>query len=162
MALIKISDVSVDKADNAALNQGYLYKDLFLDIVNRVSYNKQLNRTTELRDVQGLYDIGAIKNSIVNIMLTSPGQKILSPRFGIDLRRHLFEPVSEFTSFEIRSDIKDRLPALEPRISLERIGVKANIDNQEYRISLQINVPSLDITGLSLKSILNSSGYTIV
>ena len=126
------------------------------------SYNKQLNRTVEIRDVQGLYDLEAVKNSIVNIMLTSPGQKILSPRFGIDLRRYLFEPVSEFTSFEIRSDIKDKLPALEPRISLEKIGVKADVDNQEYRISLQINVPSLDITGLSLKSILNSSGYTIV
>jgi len=162
MALIKISDISVDKADDAALGQGYLYKDLFLDIVNRVSYNKQLNRTVEIRDVQGLYDLEAVKNSIVNIMLTSPGQKILSPRFGIDLRRYLFEPVSEFTSFEIRSDIKDKLPALEPRISLEKIGVKADVDNQEYRISLQINVPSLDITGLSLKSILNSSGYTIV
>ena len=94
--------------------------------------------------------------------MTSPGQKILSPRFGIDLRRYIFEPVSNFTSFEIRSDIKDKLPRFEPRIELEKIGVKANIDNQEYRISLQINVPSLDITGLSLKSILNSSGYTIV
>ena len=70
MALIKISDVSVDKADDAALNQGYLYKDLFLDIVNRVSYNKQLNRTIEIRDVQGLYDLESIKNSIVNIMMT--------------------------------------------------------------------------------------------
>ena len=162
MALIKISDVSVDKADDAALNQGYLYKDLFLDILNRVSYNNQLNRTVEIRDVQGLYDLESIKNSIVNIMMTSPGQKILSPRFGIDLRRYLFEPVSNFTSFEIRSDIRDKLPRLEPRISLEKIGVKANVDNQEYRISLQINVPSLDITGLSLKSILNSNGYTIV
>ena len=138
MALIKISDVSVDKADDAALNQGYLYKDLFLDIVNRVSYNKQLNRTIEIRDVQGLYDLESIKNSIVNIMMTSPGQKILSPRFGIDLRRYIFEPVSNFTSFEIRSDIKDKLPRFEPRIELEKIGVKANIDNQEYRISLQI------------------------
>ena len=43
MALIKISDVSVDSADNAALAQGYLYKDLFLDLETSVYYNEQFN-----------------------------------------------------------------------------------------------------------------------
>ena len=41
MALIKITDVSVDSADNAALEYGYLYKDLFLDLETSVYYNQQ-------------------------------------------------------------------------------------------------------------------------
>ena len=57
MALIKIDSVSVTEAEDAALKQQYLYKDLFLDIENRVSFNRQLNRKEELKDVQGLYDI---------------------------------------------------------------------------------------------------------
>ena len=32
MALIKLTDISVDKRDDAALDNGYLYKDLFLDL----------------------------------------------------------------------------------------------------------------------------------
>ena len=75
MALIKISDVSVDKADNAALSQGYLYKDLFLDLETSVYYNTEFNRGGILKDVEGLFDIPSIKNSIANIFLTSPGQK---------------------------------------------------------------------------------------
>ena len=90
MALIKLTDTSVDNLDNASLEQGYLYKDLFLDITPSVYYNGQLNKKVILRDVQASFDEQAIKNSITNIFLTAPGQKILSQEFGLDLRRYLF------------------------------------------------------------------------
>jgi|TARA_R100001129_G_scaffold148276_1_gene109837 phage baseplate assembly protein W len=162
MALIKIDSVSVTEAEKNALKQNYLYKDLFLDIKNRVSFNRQLNRKEELKDVQGLFDIESIQNSIANALLTSPGQKILNPEFGIDLRRFIFEPVSPFTQLEIQTDIEERLPGLEPRIELENVEVSANEDQQEYNITLQINVPSLNVYGLSLRSVLNSNGYNFV
>ena len=162
MALIKIDSVSVTEAEKNALKQNYLYKDLFLDIKNRVSFNRQLNRKEELKDVQGLFDIESIQNSIANALLTSPGQKILNPEFGIDLRRFIFEPVNPFTQLEIQTDIEERLPGLEPRIELENVEVSANEDQQEYNITLQINVPSLNVYGLSLRSVLNSNGYNFV
>ena len=162
MALIKIDSVSVTEAEDAALKQQYLYKDLFLDIENRVSFNRQLNRKEELKDVQGLYDIEWIQNSIANALLTSPGEKILNPEFGIDLRRFIFDPVSPFTELEIQSDIEENLPNFEPRIELEKVEVSANEDQQEYNITLQINVPSLNVYGLSLRSVLNSNGYNFI
>ena len=161
MALVKISNISVDKSSNAALSKGYLYKDLLLPIKNRVSYNNQLKRNVELRDIQGLFDIEAVRQSIVNCFLTSPGQKILSPEFGIDLRRHIFEPIDDWTHMAIEEEIKDKLPGLEPRIQLQSVTVEPDIDEQEYNITLQINVPSLNVYGLSLKSVLNSNGYFI-
>ena len=162
MALIKISDVSVDSADNAALAQGYLYKDLFLDLQTSVYYNEEFNKNSILKDVQGLFDIPSIKNSIANIFLTSPGQKILNPTFGIDLRRYLFDPVSDFTAFQIKTDITNNLTDQEPRIQLENTAVIPDTDRQEYYITLQINVPSLNMYGLSLKSLLNSDGYYVL
>ena len=48
MALIKLTDVSVDKSENNALENGYLYKDLLLDLETSVYYNDQLNKTTTL------------------------------------------------------------------------------------------------------------------
>ena len=162
MALIKIDTVSVSKADDNAIKQNYLYKDLFLDVKNSYSYNAQLNRKEELKDVAGLYDIESIKNSIANALLTSPGEKILNPEFGIDLRRFLFEPVDVFTTQEIRADIEENLPNFEPRIELERVDVEALEDEQQYNIQLQINVPSLNVYGLSLRSVLNSNGYNFI
>jgi phage baseplate assembly protein W len=162
MALIKIDTVSVSKADENAIKQNYLYKDLFLDIKNSYSYNAQLNRKEELKDVAGLYDIEAIKNSIANALLTSPGEKILNPLFGIDLRRYIFEPIDVFTQDSIQQDIQSRLPSLEPRIELEQVEVQALEDEQQYNIQLQINVPSLNVYGLSLRSVLNSNGYNFI
>jgi len=162
MALIKIDTVSVGKAEDNAIKQNYLFKDLLLDIDNSYTFNAQLNRKEELKDVAGVYDIEAIKNSIANAFLTSPGQKILNPLFGIDLRRYLFEPVSIFTEEDIQEDIQDSLPDLEPRIQLERVDVQALEDEQQYNIQLQINVPSLNVYGLSLRSVLNSNGYNFI
>lgn len=162
MALIKIDSVSVSKADDNAIKQNYLYKDLFLDIKNSYSYNAQLNRKEELKDIAGVYDIEVIKNSITNALLTSPGEKILNPEFGIDLRRFIFEPVDIFTTQEIRADIEENLPNFEPRIELEKVDVEALEDQQQYNIQLQINVPSLNVYGLSLRSVLNSNGYNFI
>jgi len=158
---IKLTDIEVTPTEKYALDRGYLYKDLMLDLSTRYSYNAQLNKKEKLNDVQALYDVESIKASIVNAMLTSPGQKILNPEFGVDLRQYLFEPVDEFTTFEIEADIRERLPTWEPRITLEKVSVTANEEDQQYDIDIQINVPSLDIVGLSIVSILNSNGYYI-
>tara|TARA_R100001129_G_scaffold179841_1_gene157183 strand:- start:9346 stop:9834 length:489 start_codon:yes stop_codon:yes gene_type:complete len=162
MALIKLTDTSVDNLDNASLEQGYLYKDLFLDITPSVYYNGQLNKKVILRDVQASFDEQAIKNSITNIFLTAPGQKILSPEFGLDLRRYLFEQVNDFNAFQIQDDIQNKLPDQEPRVQLEGVSVRPIPDQHEYYITLQINVPSLNIYGLSLQSLLNNNGYFVL
>ena len=162
MALIKLTDTSVDSLDNASLEQGHLYKDLFLDLTPSVYYNGQINKEVILRDIQGSFDEQAIKNSITNIFLTSPGQKILSPQFGLDLRRYLFEQVNDFNAFQIQDDIQNKLPDQEPRIQLEKVNVAPVPDQHEYYITLQINVPSLNIYGLSLQSLLNNNGYFVL
>lgn len=162
MALIKIDSVAVSKAEETALKRNYLYKDLFLDLKNSYSYNTQLNRKEELKDIAGIYDIESIKNSIANALLTSPGEKILNPLFGIDLRRFIFEPVDIFTTREIRADIEENLPRFEPRVQLEQVEVEALPEQQQYNIQLQINVPTLNVYGLSLRSVLNSNGYNFI
>ena len=159
---IKIKSLSVDNVTENALIQGYLYKDVFFDLDNEYSYNSQLNRQEKLKDIQAIYDVEAVKNSIKNHFLTAPGQKILNPTFGIDLRQYLFDPVDDFTSDIIQDDIEIKLPRSEPRIKLVNVSVEADEDNQQYNIDLQINVPSLGIYGLSIKSELKSTGYTIL
>ena len=161
MALIKLTDTKVSNLDGNSLKQGYLYKDLFLDLDTSVYYNKQFNKSTILKDAQGLYDENAVLNSITNIFLTAPGEKILSPEFGLDLRRYLFEPISDFSAFSIKDDIQNRLPLMEPRVEIEGVSVIPDADNNEYKINLQINIPSLNVYGISIRSVLNNNGYII-
>lgn len=158
---IKIKSLTPSKLDEYSLSKDYLYKDLELDLINQVYLNKQLNKTEPLNDVSALYDIEAVKNSILTAFLTAPGDKILNPTYGIDLRRYLFEAIDEFTSELIQDDVETNLPTMEPRIQVVNVSVIPDEDNNTYYITLQINVPSLDVYGLSIKSELNSSGYSI-
>jgi uncharacterized protein len=156
---IKIKSLQTDKLSEDALKKDYLYKDVKFDLELAYSFNSQLNRRVFQNDVQALFDVEAIQNSISNAFLTTPGQKILNPRFGIDLRRFLFEPVDDFTAQIIQDDIENKLPRMEPRITVENVTVEGDEDEQQYNISLQINIPSLDIKGLTIKNTLKSNGY---
>ena len=160
--MIKLKTLQSSNSTIESLKKDYLYKDLAFDLSSDVFRNNQLNRTENLRDILPLYDVEAVKNSIKTAFLTSPGDKILNPTYGVDLRQYLFEPVDDFTSDIIRDDIMVKLPRMEPRITLEDVVVFANEDEQLYEIEMRITVPSLDINGLSIKSELNSTGYQIV
>ena len=127
-----------------------------------VYYNEQLDKGQQLRDLKPIFDLDAVKNSIVNAFLTVPGQKILNPEFGVDVRQYLFEPVTTTTEILLRKDIEDDLPDMEPRIELENVNVIAKPDENRYDIFLQINVPSLNAYGITLEGRLNKEGYYIV
>ena len=64
MALIKITDIATTDLENTSLEQGYFFKDLFLDLETSVYYNRELHKPSILKAVQGSYDEHAIKNSI--------------------------------------------------------------------------------------------------
>lgn len=159
---IKIKSLRPSNLDEKSLQKDYLYKDLALDLVPQVFLNKQLNKKEPLKDVDALYDEEAVKNAVANAFLTAPGDKILNPTFGVDIRQFLFEPIDEFTTDLIETRIRDALPIMEPRIQVRNVVVTPFPDENMYTIDLQINVPSLNIYGLRIKSELNSVGYVIL
>lgn len=159
---IKITSLGADKLTEQSLKKNFLYKDLRLDMRPEIFLNKQLNKKENLKDIEALYDVEAIKNAVATAFLTSPGDKILNPTYGVDLRRFLFEPIDDFTTQILQDAIETKLPIMEPRITLVRVQVMGDEDTNTYNISLQINVPALDIKGLTIKSLLNSTGYVIL
>lgn len=159
---IKIKSIQADSLAEKALKKNYLYKDINFDLSPSMSFNNQLNRQEYLKDVQALYDVEAVKNSVKTAFLTSPGDKLLNPLYGVDLRRYIFEPVDDFLAMIMQDDIETKLPQMEPRITIKDVQVVGDPDTNTYYIHLQIDVPSLDIYGLSIKSELNSTGYSIV
>tara|TARA_B110000495_G_C22923254_1_gene539457 strand:- start:271 stop:756 length:486 start_codon:yes stop_codon:yes gene_type:complete len=159
---IRIKSLKVDSLVLAPLKKDYLYKDIEFDLSPEVSFNNQLNKQEYLKDISVLYDVEAVKNSVVTAFLTTPGDKILSPLYGIDLRKHVFEAIDDFTADIIQEEIESKLPEMEPRITVKNVEVIGDEDANTYNINLEIDVPSLDIRGLSIKSELNSVGYTVI
>lgn len=159
---IKINSLKPSTLYEKSLEKNYLYKDLTLDLTPKVFLNKQLNKKEPLKDVDALFDEESVKNAVRNAFLTAPGEKILNPTWGLDLRQFLFEPINSFTTSIMDTVIKDGLPRMEPRVQVSNLFIRAFPDENTYIIDLQINVPSLNIYGLNIKSELNSTGYTIL
>lgn len=139
-----------------------IWADLHLDLQESYLVERELFRPPIINDFKVDKDIEAVKNSIRNIFNTSPGTKILAPEFGLDLRNYLFNPLSEILARSLAEDIYHGLPILDDRLAIEKIVVTLDTEAQAYIIDLQIDVPSLNISGLSVKGLLNNDGYTTI
>ena len=85
MANVNIVFPKVEK-----VNDNFTYSDLHLDLQVQQLVTNESAKLTQQQDIVADFDLGAIRNSIINIFLTSPGDKLLNPEFGIDLRDYLF------------------------------------------------------------------------
>lgn len=150
--------VKLDSFKKQTINRAssYVYSDLHLDITEDKSVSN-----TVLRDIRADYDLVAIKNSLTNLFNTIPGQKLLSPTYGLDLSRFLFEPVSEAIGRLIGDTIISGINAFEPRARVERVFVRGIPDDNMYEITLIISVPSLNIRQITINGSLANGGFTV-
>jgi phage baseplate assembly protein W len=159
---IRLDDIEQDALEQKSLKQGYLYKDIGFDLELSKFNRPELYSSQEPRDLNELQDGRAVVNSVKNILSTTPGQKLLNPLLGMDLRHFLFEPISQTTSYFIAVEIYENLGKQEPRIDLNSVAVTSTPDEYEYVIEIAYSIPALDVYNLSLNATLNKEGYIIV
>jgi phage baseplate assembly protein W len=156
MANVNIVFPKVEK-----VNENFTYSDLHLDLQVQQLVTNESAKLTQQQDVVADFDLGAIRNSIINIFLTSPGDKLLNPEFGIDLRDYLFFGVTDTIASSIYDDIYNNITRFEPRIVLSKLQVIPDYDNQQYTINMSISVPLLRVDEYILNLYLNSEGYVV-
>ena len=87
------------------------------------------------KDVSAVSNDNSIKQSLKNLVMTQPGEKLFQPQIGSGVRQLLFEPMDGFTADAIRDDILNTVGQHEPRIVIENLAVV-----EQY---MQINSMSL-------------------
>lgn len=160
--MIKIDSLKRSGAEDRSIDNGYLYKDIKFDLDLQKNTRNELYSAAKPQDISSLEDARAIINSVKNILTTTPGQKLLNPRFGLDLRSYLFESISNVTSFFIVEDVYESLGLQEPRINLQTVAVTGYPDRSEYSINITLSIPTLEIFDLNLKATLNRDGYVVI
>ena len=141
----------------------FLYKDFRFDLeANNIISKRNLYKKSTTNDVFASVDEGAIQNSLNNLFSTSPGQKLLDPDYGLDLRQFLFAPVSEDIAGAIGERILDGLNRFEPRVRVKQISVIANEDTSQYDLTLTLDIPDLNVTGKRYEAIVKQSGISLL
>ena len=136
-----------------------IYKDVNLDVKVGIVKGSEANSPENLKDLNSSINFEAIKNSLINLITTFPGQKILNPEFGMNFGDLLFLPVSKARARVIGETISNTFIGFEPRIDIKEIEVISDIALQEYELNIIVNIPEFNNNPLNLKGRLNKSGF---
>lgn len=153
---------SLKKKRNSLSSKPYTYVDLSLDLEpNIINYELSKlgdNYTENYRDIKVSYDEFAIRNSLINIFNTIPGQRILLPLFGCNLIGYVFKPVTELIGRQIGSEILRAIELWEPRVDVNNINVVGDPDIHQYDIEISLTIPLLKIK-TNLTGVLSREGF---
>ena len=85
------------------------------------SFPPEFNRPS--RTVKMVSEEDDIRESLRILLSTSPGERVMQPAYGCELRSLIFENMSESTITEIKDVIERAVLFFEPRISLHSVEV---------------------------------------
>jgi phage baseplate assembly protein W len=81
-----------------------------------------------------------IKSNLINLLLTNKGERVFNPEFGTDIRRVLFEGITEDTSALIQNLITTNVNYFIPEVNVVDVVVEPNEDNNSYNIILKYSL----------------------
>ena len=134
---VRLDNLQISSSEKKSLESGYLYKDIKFDLATSRFTGPQLYSESTLKDLEEIQDGQAVINSIKNILTTSPGQKLLNPKLGLDFRQYLFEPINSTTAYFLGYFIYNNLGIQEPRMVLNKLDIIGNPDMSEYNINIE-------------------------
>ena len=89
-------------------------------------------------------DASAIKQSIVNLLMTNKGERVYQPEYGSDLRKFLFEPMDFATAATIQSNIVSTIKKFEPRIGILSLEDIPNFDENGFDVEMTYEIRGTD------------------
>lgn len=83
-------------------------------------------------------DAEDIRQSIIIILETDPGERVMRPDFGAGLRQLVFEPINTSTLTLVQYRVGQALTTFEPRIDVQQVIVSAQ-DAELGILSIEID-----------------------
>lgn len=87
-----------------------------------------------------------IKSNLLNLLLTDIGERVMNPGFGTNLRRFLFEGITDTNIENLRLNLINSIAIYIPEITVENITITPNSDYNlitltvDYRLNIS-NTP---------------------
>jgi phage baseplate assembly protein W len=136
---------SLEQVAKNYVEQTYVYKDIQLDLQLTKIVSPGFKQAIASSDIKASFDLGAIKNSLLNLFNTLPGQRFLFPEYGLNLQQFLFEPITVENGDMIGNLIFNSIRAYEPRVIPRQVRVLGDPDRNQYNITINIEVPIFNL-----------------
>ena len=108
-------------------------------------------------DVSIVKDDNSIKQSIRNLVMTTPGEKPFQPNIGCGVYSLLFEPLDAFSADAIKSEIINTINQYERRVQLRNVNCIPFKGNNKISVTVQYQVVGIPIVE-EVKFVLQRAG----
>ena len=102
-------------------------------------------------------DASAIKQAIVNLLLTNKGERLFKPNYGSDIRSYLFEPLDYGTAQQIIGNIEFTISKWEPRIQILDLDAVPNYDDNGFDVQMTYQIIGTDTPPVAVDFFLAST-----
>ena len=82
----------------------------------------------------------AIKNNIINLMLTGKGERFMNPNFGSSIRNLLFENVNEESLDAIAVSLREELQVYFPQILINELQINPLLDSNSINVQFKYQI----------------------
>lgn len=109
------------------------------------SNNQGLSSPLKLNSRDGIQearDDEKIRQSVLVILGTGRGERLMRPNFGSNLKSLLFAPLNASTANLAKFYVEEALSTWEPRIVLEEVTVESNQTKGELIINIRYQIKS--------------------
>ena len=84
----------------------------------------------------------AIKNNLINYLLTNPGERIENPSFGAGLREYIFTQIDNQDFTFIKEDLQLKIEENFDNIQLEEVSVFENENENTINVNIDYSIPN--------------------
>lgn len=87
-----------------------------------------------------------IKQNLKMLLLTSPGERVMNPNFGVGVNQYLFEMVEDQSVYaDIDSKIREQISLYMPYLKIQRIDFVAQNNKNKINLKISYSVPRISL-----------------
>jgi len=92
------------------------------------------------RDFGAVKNENAIKQAVLNLVMTQPGEKPFQYEVGSRVTGLLFEPYDVFTGEAIKDEIQSTLARYETRIRVTSVSIRDGFDTNSIEVNVEYTI----------------------
>jgi phage baseplate assembly protein W len=92
-------------------------------------FNRPFNSTYTTKD--------QLKSNLLNLLLTSPGERVMNPAFGCGLKRFIFEDITSNSLDSLQENILESISLYIPDITVTTFNFDTDEDNNTITLNLE-------------------------
>ena len=83
-------------------------------------------------------NIGALRDGVLQLILTTRGARVMRPDYGTDLRKSVFDPLDATILQSLRNQITSTISKYEPRVIVKKLTLTPDYERNQLNVQLLI------------------------